>query len=135
MKNIFTVIAVIAVLTFVSCKEKQPDTDSTLKMPEPVEAVVSVTDSMGTENVQPMPAVPTTAKLNPAHGEPGHRCDIEVGAPLDGPATIPAMSAPAASPVMSAPAVLPGAVGSGRLNPPHGQPGHDCAVAVGAPLS
>jgi hypothetical protein len=24
--------------------------------------------------------------------------------------------------------------GSGKLNPAHGQPGHDCAVAVGAPL-
>jgi hypothetical protein len=22
-------------------------------------------------------------KLNPKHGEPGHRCDIQVGAPLN----------------------------------------------------
>lgn len=28
-------------------------------------------------------------KINPAHGEPGHRCDIAVGAPLDGSAPAP----------------------------------------------
>ena len=27
------------------------------------------------------------AGMNPAHGEPGHRCDISVGAPLNSPAT------------------------------------------------
>ena len=25
--------------------------------------------------------------------------------------------------------------GSGAVNPPHGQPGHDCAIPVGAPLN
>lgn len=28
-------------------------------------------------------------KINPAHGQPGHRCDIAVGAPLDGSAPAP----------------------------------------------
>ena len=28
----------------------------------------------------------------------------------------------------------PASGGSGKVNPPHGQPGHDCKVAVGAPL-
>ena len=37
-------------------------------------------------------------KLNPAHGEPGHRCEIPVGAPLDGSATpTPAPAQPTAS--------------------------------------
>src|SRR5215216_4833988 len=41
-------------------------------------------------NIQ-MPAATTTttastaAGLNPAHGQPGHRCDIAVGAPLNSP--------------------------------------------------
>ena len=37
----------------------------------------------------PAQTKPTGEKpaLNPAHGEPYHRCDIAVGAPLDGPAT------------------------------------------------
>jgi hypothetical protein len=36
-------------------------------------------------------------------------------------------------PAASQPTFQP-AASSGNLNPPHGQPGHDCAVAVGAPL-
>lgn len=31
-------------------------------------------------------AIKSTVKLNPPHGEPEHRCDIAVGAPLDSPA-------------------------------------------------
>jgi hypothetical protein len=74
------------------------------------------------------------AGVNPPHGEPGHRCDIEVGAPLNSPAGAKA-PAQVQQPVTSpAPASSPAAKGSGRINPAHGQPGHDCAVAVGAPL-
>jgi hypothetical protein len=83
-------------------------------------------------------AAKTVAALNPAHGQPGHRCDIEVGAPLNSPAGAkPQAAAPQVQqqPVaMPAPASSPAAKGSGRVNPAHGQPGHDCAVAVGAPL-
>lgn len=103
------------------------------------------------------PAV-TAKGMNPAHGQPGHRCDIAVGAPLNSP---PGKNPPA--PVKTAtqsttitPAMLqngqltPGAgsnvtttttpapvtpvVTAPGMNPPHGQEGHDCAVAVGAPL-
>ena len=81
--------------------------------------------------------------LNPPHGEPGHRCDIPVGAPLN--------SKPAAQPAAAQPQVTqqqividpqqaqqhtgttePGF--SGKPNPPHGQPGHRCDIAVGAIL-
>lgn len=74
-----------------------------------------------------------TAKLNPAHGEPGHDCAIPVGAPLDGSggkapqaATLTQDNAAPANPSVSAEGK--------KLNPAHGQPGHDCAVPVGAPL-
>ncbi len=77
-------------------------------------------------------------KLNPAHGEPGHRCDIAVGAPLDG---TPAPATQSTSPVIqteAAPAttspVQAQPVAEG-MNPPHGQPGHRCDIAVGAPLN
>jgi len=82
---------------------------------------------------QPAAGGATTVKLNPAHGQPGHRCDIPEGAPLNG-AALPG-AAPAtngvvmpSSPVQSAPAA------TARLNPPHGQPGHSCDVPVGQPL-
>lgn len=91
---------------------------------------------------QPMPAPVKAgaAGMNPEHGLPGHRCDIAVGAPLNSPpgnaaGTPQVQPAAAPAPVMTtAPASSPVPGATGKLNPPHGQPGHDCAVAVGAPL-
>lgn len=71
------------------------------------------------------------SKINPAHGQPGHRCDVAVGAPL--PATAPALSAPAINPAANN-AVATTTPASG-LNPAHGQPGHRCDIAVGQPLN
>lgn len=56
----------------------------------------------------------TSGGVNPPHGQPGHRCDIAVGAPLGGNSMINNTAA--------------------NLNPPHGQAGHRCDIAVGAPL-
>lgn len=75
-------------------------------------------------------------KLNPKHGEPGHKCDIAIGAPLD--------SKPVQTTVVSKPApAVNAAVGNKtveakdgiKLNPKHGEIGHRCDIAVGAPLS
>ena len=93
------------------------------------------------------PSAPVIAagKVNPPHGQPGHRCDIAVGAPL--PATnAPVLNTnPANAPVINTPApaivtqpqpqAQPVATPSNGLNPPHGQPGHRCDIAVGQPLS
>jgi hypothetical protein len=65
----------------------------------------------------------STARLNPKHGDPGHRCDLPVGAPLNG-------STANSAPIMST--QQPAA--SQRLNPKHGDPGHRCDLPVGAPL-
>ena len=94
--------------------------------------------------------VTTKAGMNPAHGQPGHRCDIAVGAPLNSPATKPAattitsakpafttttMQTPTETVQNGAPGLLktdtPTAPG---MNPPHGQPGHVCGTPVGSPL-
>jgi hypothetical protein len=72
--------------------------------------------------------------LNPEHGMPGHRCEIPVGAPLNGASSDvgtginsgAATAGPRAETQPMAPKV--------RLNPPHGEPGHDCNVPVGEPL-
>jgi hypothetical protein len=77
-------------------------------------------------------AAKVTAGLNPAHGQPNHRCDIPVGAPLNSPA-----GKPAVSPVQTATPLPTGPVKNAagvKINPPHGQPGHDCSVEVGKPL-
>lgn len=88
----------------------------------------------------------SNAKLNPAHGQPGHRCDIAVGAPLDSPpgtttttpSTQPAQAVQTVVPPVQQPASQPVAnvqvPDTLTVNPAHGQPGHDCTIAVGQPL-
>lgn len=76
-------------------------------------------------------STPTPAGMNPPHGQPGHRCDIAVGAPLNSkpaPKTTATTEAKPIQPVAAQP-TAPG------MNPPHGQPGHRCDIAVGAPLN
>ena len=89
-------------------------------------------------------------KVNPAHGLPGHRCELAVGAPLPdvGPApatqaqVVPAAPAGQAGPTVQSIAIPPPPANSGspisgskKVNPAHGQPGHRCDIAVGAPLN
>lgn len=89
-----------------------------------------------------------SVKLNPAHGEPGHDCAIAVGAPLnDGSASANPMFQSKPEEVQNtqqpqiqqqnSPVQMQSPQGSTAkgLNPAHGQPGHDCSVAVGAPLN
>jgi hypothetical protein len=86
---------------------------------------------------------PTAGAVNPPHGQPGHNCDIAVGAPLTASpaANQPANAAPA-NQLLTQPQVTiaapqgasPAPSSNVRLNPAHGQPGHNCAVEVGKPL-
>jgi hypothetical protein len=83
----------------------------------------------------------TAPGMNPPHGQPGHRCDISVGAPLNSkpaPATTQPTTVSTTTPqqpqvtmkeVPTPTKTLPG------MNPPHGEPNHRCDIAVGAPLN
>lgn len=96
--------------------------------------------------------------LNPAHGAPGHRCDIAVGAPLNSSsaqtqASVPvqqqiipnqaATTAPTSARQVTQPTTkatttpaVPMHNDKGqKLNPEHGKPGHKCEIPVGAPLT
>ena len=89
----------------------------------------SAQPAISTQGTPVMPAQGSgeAPKINPAHGQPGHRCDLAVGAPLnDANATQAPMAIPQNTP-SGAPAGL-------KTNPPHGQPGHRCDLQVGAPL-
>ncbi len=77
------------------------------------------------------PAVNTVA-LNPAHGMPGHRCDLKVGAPLNSAPAPAVTTAPQQAPIINPPATN---TANGPKNPAHGMPGHRCDIAVGAPLN
>lgn len=95
--------------------------------------------------------------LNPPHGQPGHRCEIPVGSPLTDspvragaqstvstpvqkPATVNNPSAPTIENAMRMNSSQPrrtttqSGTNNSRINPPHGQPGHRCDIAVGSPL-
>ena len=79
----------------------------------------------------------STVQMNPPHGEPGHRCEIAVGAPLDGAPPSETISIPPVGSTPSPAAMpinMPTNTNTGMLNPAHGEPGHDCAVPVGSPL-
>ena len=91
-------------------------------------------------------ATTTAPGMNPPHGQPGHRCEISVGAPLDS-KPAPANVQPAPTTVSAQPTTVnaqpnpvtikevpnPTKTAPG-MNPPHGEPGHKCEIAVGAPL-
>lgn len=118
LKKINLFILGLGLVFMTSCKdeEKQPET----MQQEQTEASATTNE--------------TTPKLNPAHGQPGHDCALPVGAPLDGSQatneqnTTPTSQLPSTS-------VSPVRVNqTPSVNPAHGEPGHDCAVPVGAPL-
>lgn len=90
------------------------------------------------QQIQPQ-ATATAPGMNPPHGQPNHRCDIAVGAPLNSPpGKKPAQATPTPNPIQAQPQpqVQPQTVAATApgMNPPHGQPNHRCDVAVGAPL-
>ena len=151
MKSFRPVIAFLTLATVVSCGENKKiednnspalNTESSSTLNQPVqtnETALKPSDSVKLPQVNNQVIGTASGKLNPAHGEPGHRCELAVGAPLDSspaPATkvqtttAPPVSMPAieTKPNQPAPANL-------KINPAHGEPGHRCDIAVGAPLN
>lgn len=93
----------------------------------------------------PTQVVQTAPGMNPPHGQPGHRCDIAVGAPLNSPPAATAnpvteVAKPTNNipPTIAAPQPAPNtSVAAGpkpATNPAHGLPHHRCDLEVGAPL-
>jgi len=170
VKNVLSLLLISAVALTSCKKELEPQESSVM-----TEANTAIDNTAAENVVVPAPAAPqmmdpsqvqqvgqpqmqqtqpakVAAGMNPAHGQPGHRCDISVGAPLNSPAgnsakqvtpqqAMPQQVTPQQAPPMSVGAannapMLPNApvVTAPGMNPPHGQEGHQCSVAVGAPL-
>lgn len=156
MKKISRLVIPAAVLFFASCDsdtghEEQAVQNNAPAMNTPMPVTAPVTPAGSNNTAAPANTSSQTTALNPAHGEPGHRCDIAVGAPLNSTPTQGTQASPQPVTVNSAPTNLPPPVTSPTpvtvnpapaptttaapgTNPPHGQPGHDCSIAVGAPL-
>ncbi|WP_181307490.1 hypothetical protein [Rufibacter sp. XAAS-G3-1] len=146
MKNTIPVVLAASLFCFASCSKTNDTTaaennktqNTALPVNSPTVNTTTPVMTQPTPAGQPAQASQpvVAAGLNPAHGQPGHRCDIQVGAPLNSPPQTTAT--PGAAPAGLPPApVLPSAppISTAKgLNPPHGQPGHDCSIAVGAPL-
>jgi ABC-type Fe3+-hydroxamate transport system substrate-binding protein len=128
----FWSILAVASFLFTGCGETSSETE-TNETEAAQEVLTITTDGEKTAETSAAPAQPV--RLNPAHGEPGHDCAIAVGAPLDGSGgkAQPTFNAPTITQPVAQPAVQGQAPANG-LNPAHGEPGHDCAIAVGAPL-
>jgi hypothetical protein len=77
----------------------------------------------------------TPPGMNPPHGQPNHRCDIPVGAPLNSKPTQAANVQPMKINMPTTTMTAPNTVTPPGMNPPHGQPNHRCDIAVGAPLN
>lgn len=141
-------------LLFISCKKELEPQDSTIPS-----KIIPFTEAANTQQNQtamptPTPQTQTTVNqnnattspvavakgMNPAHGQPGHRCDIAVGAPLNSPvatlknnSVVPQQNNTAAATATSPNPTAPTPTPEG-MNPPHGQDKHRCDIAVGAPL-
>ncbi|MDZ4844810.1 MAG: hypothetical protein SH857_04585 [Chitinophagales bacterium] len=90
MKNLFFALVAVLSLFVIGCNSSETATESTTDTNAttvtPVETpteVAPTADPVQIEVAPPTLGTPSgDAKLNPPHGEPGHRCDIAVGAPL-----------------------------------------------------
>ncbi len=169
MKQLIFFAPIFTVLLAISCGQKpeaQAETSSAtppinvnalpqaIPPGDSIQPITTATVAPQT-NAVPTKTAATGAGLNPEHGQPGHRCEIAVGAPLNSkPTTVTTpptitTSAPTITPapVISTPTVsslpsptvtttpAPAQPVAPGMNPAHGQPGHRCEIAVGAPLN
>ncbi|MFV8271096.1 hypothetical protein ACNQGP_14345 [Flavobacterium sp. GT2N3] len=152
MKTFLSLLFVSSILLTSCKKEVQPRNNAVPTNVVPFtevgkqmksEAAATTQVQQATNTVNPNNATatsgPIAAGMNPAHGQPSHRCDIPVGAPLNSPpaaTTAKPIVQQQSQPVPAAAVTTtstPTATAQG-MNPPHGQTNHRCDIAVGAPL-
>ncbi|MES2574988.1 MAG: hypothetical protein V4572_08595 [Bacteroidota bacterium] len=158
MKSFFSLLLTSSLL-FISCKKELEPQDNPIpsKIVPFTEAAniqqnqtlqnQSIVNQNTTTQTTTTTPIPVAKGMNPAHGQPGHRCDIAVGAPLNSPVAKPKTTTvvpqqsnvvsttvtPSVPATLAAPAT-PAVTTPEGMNPPHGQAGHRCDIAVGAAL-
>lgn len=133
MKIIFKISLLSSFVYLVGCSGSTSE-DTTNESTETTPTQTEQTQSIMPEQVPAAEGASTEeVALNPPHGQPGHVCEIPVGAPLN---SAPANTMEGSNQIQSTPGqqTQEGTVAEG-INPPHGQPGHDCNIPVGAPLN
>lgn len=157
MKNIIFSVIAISIVT-VSCKKDERATyikeEAGVQQPAmmanqaPKASLLDQAEIQPAQNPSSAAAAVTAPGMNPPHGQPGHRCDIPVGQPLN---SKPAQAATATTNQAQAIQIDPNSLQPGKfsvengkaqniktakgMNPPHGEPGHRCDIPVGQPLN
>lgn len=156
MKSATTLFSIIFLFFIYSCGPSKNDSQQNKQVP-----VVPQNQEQSSSAVTETPASQDTSegstqvRLNPPHGEPGHRCEIPVGAPLNSEPRSSTPQVTTSQPSNSSPNITNNPTAptienaqklnssqprntstqnSGKINPPHGQPGHRCDIPVGSPL-
>ncbi|WP_291284873.1 hypothetical protein [Flavobacterium sp.] len=142
---------VLTSIFLTSCKKELEPQENTpnselvkLGLAKDTTKVNSVAQTPVAAAANPNTVLSANGGMNPAHGQPGHRCDIAVGAPLNSAPTQgqtttvqPAQTVqvkPGQQNIVTTTTTTPAKVAKG-MNPAHGQPGHRCDIPVGAPLN
>lgn len=133
--KVFLIASFVALPLFISCKDKETPVENA---PATIQEATLEQKKQALQNVAPTSNTnmntASGGAINPAHGEPGHRCDIPVGAPLSG-NSANSENTPVQTIDMSQTKTIPTQTSGGAgINPPHGQPGHRCDIKVGDPL-
>ncbi|MDP3353828.1 MAG: hypothetical protein Q8S44_08820 [Flavobacteriaceae bacterium] len=124
-------LLVSSILLF-SCKKEVTTTEKS-----------SVTETQSINYTNSLQPVKTDTEkevvaLNPAHGQPNHRCDIAVGAPLNSlPTPSSLLNSTPQTPTNNTNTSQTPNNNTGvkpATNPAHGQPYHRCDLKVGDPL-
>ncbi|WP_289022265.1 hypothetical protein [uncultured Salegentibacter sp.] len=108
-------IAVVSLAAFTSCKDAEKKT---------AKETQTTTNTQMTGN---NPGSSETPDVNPPHGQPGHRCDMPVGASLTESNSSSQQQEMTSSPIRLR-------EDKPTKNPAHGEPYHDCSIPVGADL-
>ena len=143
-KLLLSSLAVTSLL-FISCKKELEPQESTATSELVRLGLAKDTTKAAAPVVQNPAANPNTVLgatkgINPPHGQPGHRCDIAVGAPLNsaptqqGQATAQTGQTVQVNQPQVVTTTVPAKTPKG-MNPPPGQPGHRCDIPVGAALN
>lgn len=156
MKNTFIGLIAVSLLA-ASCKKDEKATylkeEANAGQPSVALNTTSNTtlmDQAGISSASTPAPMATAPGMNPPHGQPGHRCDIPVGQPLNSKPATAAASQNINTNGNNIVQIDPNAVSPGKItldnngkqaktapgmNPPHGQPGHRCDIPVGQPLN
>ncbi|MDR6844567.1 hypothetical protein [Flavobacterium granuli] len=160
MKNLLTPLFIIA-FVLISCKNETENqtpkvvvpftqvanaqTNQTVAAPQPsilyqqndVNKNTATQPQTQTQTQTVAAPVKVAKGMNPPHGQPGHRCDIPVGSPLNSPVATNSTASqvvPNSGQTVTTTTMTPAKTAKG-MNPPHGQPGHRCDIPVGSPLN